>query len=143
MIKCNKCALIKKIEDFSYKNKNLDKRHSVCKECTRKVIKAHYENNKGYYLTKTKSRNNDLRNEASLFIKGFLMKHPCVDCGEKDLRVLEFDHRKDSVKLKAVSTLVRYRVNLDVVKNEIAKCEVRCANCHRRKTSFDFNWFRK
>ena len=32
--------------------------------------------------------------------------------------------------------------NLEVLKAEIAKCEVRCANCHRRKTSRDNGSYR-
>ncbi len=27
------------------------------------------------------------------------------------------------------------------IKTEIKKCDVRCANCHRRKTSKDLNWW--
>jgi hypothetical protein len=25
---------------------------------------------------------------------------------------------------------------------ELQKCDVRCANCHRRKTARDFKWFK-
>jgi hypothetical protein len=25
---------------------------------------------------------------------------------------------------------------------ELSKCDVRCANCHRRRTARDFKWFR-
>jgi hypothetical protein len=32
--------------------------------------------------------------------------------------------------------------DLNQVKNEIEKCDVRCANCHRRKTAKDFNWYK-
>lgn len=143
MQKCAKCNKLKEDSSFSFKNKKSNIRHSQCKECTRLAIKKHYRNNTDYYLNKAKKRNLLIREKTVEYIVDFLKKHPCVDCGEADLRVLEFDHRKDSVKLKAVSTLVRYRVNLDVVKREIAKCEVRCANCHRRKTARDFNCFKK
>lgn len=69
----------------------------------------------------------------------YLREHPCVDCGEKDIMVLEFDHQRD--KLMDISTLIR-RGSLQTVKNEVAKCEVRCANDHRRKTAKDFNHWR-
>ena len=69
----------------------------------------------------------------------YLKKHPCVDCGEKDPIVLEFDHLKD--KLIEVSRLVQY-TSMNKMQNEIEKCEIRCANCHRRKTAIQFGWYK-
>ena len=74
------------------------------------------------------------------YILEYLLKHPCVDCGEKDVTVLEFDHVKN--KLKPVSSLIRAGAT-SLIEKEIEKCEVRCANCHRRKTAKQFGWFKK
>ena len=54
-----------------------------------------------------------------------------VSCGEPDIVVLEFDHQRD--KLLDVSTLSREGYSLDKLKQEIAKCEVVCANCHQEE----------
>ena len=70
----------------------------------------------------------------------YLKKHPCVDCGEKDPVVLEFDHSKD--KLIEVSKLVRNVSSIDKMREEIEKCKIRCANCHRRKTAIQFGWYK-
>lgn len=139
---CTKCGMIKKREEFSFKNKSIGKYHSQCKPCARLAIKSHYIRNTDYYLSKTRKRNNLLRENINSFIITHLKEHPCVDCGEKDLRVLEFDHTGEVPKLKAVSQLLRDRASLGVIKTEISKCEVRCANCHRRKTATHFNWFK-
>ena len=69
----------------------------------------------------------------------YLKNHPYVDCGEKDPVILEFDHIRD--KLIAVSGLIRY-ASLNRVRTEIEKCEIRCANCHRRKTAIQFGWYK-
>ena len=69
-----------------------------------------------------------------LWLKEYLQAHPCVDCGEHDLRVLEFDHMKPEDKTAGVSRLAGNGASLARVQAEVAKCEVRCANCHRRRT---------
>jgi len=66
------------------------------------------------------------------FLLDFLAEHPCVDCGESDPIVLEFDHRGD--KLFNVSYGLRDR-NWAAVLAEMEKCDVVCANCHRRRTA--------
>ena len=72
----------------------------------------------------------------------YLAARQCVDCGERDIRCLEFDHRDRSTKTKAVALLVRDGVSWDVILEEIEKCDVRCANCHRRKTAAENNSWR-
>lgn len=59
--------------------------------------------------------------------------HPCVDCGESDPIVLEFDHVKGK-KLNNIMTLVNWVAASSTLDEEIKKCSVRCANCHRRIT---------
>jgi hypothetical protein len=68
------------------------------------------------------------------FIAQYKMAHPCVDCGEGDIRCLDLDHRDRAQKFKSVSYLVKSRATLEKVKAEIAKCDVRCANCHRKRS---------
>lgn len=67
------------------------------------------------------------------FMIAYLGKHPCVDCGESDIIVLEFDHLRD--KVADVSVLARGGYSIETIQKEIDKCEVVCANCHRRRTA--------
>jgi hypothetical protein len=69
----------------------------------------------------------------------YLLEHPCVDCNEDDILVLEFDHVR-GVKRAAVGVMANAGASIESLKAEIAKCEVRCANCHRRKTIKQLNW---
>jgi hypothetical protein len=57
----------------------------------------------------------------------------CVDCGERDIVVLEFDHLRD--KRTNVTMLAWSEASLDRLRAEIDCCEVRCCNCHRRRTA--------
>jgi hypothetical protein len=65
-------------------------------------------------------------------IVDYLRAHPCVDCGEADVMVLDFDHLGD--KLFSISRGIRGR-SLQALLYEMAKCEVVCANCPRRRTA--------
>jgi len=63
----------------------------------------------------------------------YLSRHPCVDCGEEDIVALESDHLDGEVAdVSKYANGGRTRGRILV---EIAKCEVRRANCHRRKTA--------
>jgi hypothetical protein len=53
--------------------------------------------------------------------------------------VLEFDHMGD--KLFTVAKGL-YDHSWEAVLSEIAKCEVVCANCHRRRTAIELGWTR-
>jgi hypothetical protein len=70
----------------------------------------------------------------------YLLDHPCVDCGISDPLVLEFDHMDN--KIMDVSSLAGSSVAWKRVEAEIAKCVVRCANCHRKRTALDRGWYK-
>jgi ActR/RegA family two-component response regulator len=61
----------------------------------------------------------------------YFRTHPCIDCGEADPIVLEFYHLRDK-KFDISNRLVSVR--WETILQEIEKCEVVCANCHRRRT---------
>jgi hypothetical protein len=71
---------------------------------------------------------------ARMWVWTYLLEHPCVDCGENDIRVLEFDHRDPGQKHGGISRMVADRCGVDKIKAEVEKCDVRCANCHRRRS---------
>src|SRR3989344_6389889 len=130
---CSKCKLPRPIGDFNFKVKSKGIYQCQCKICTRKNIRNHYINNKKYYLDKAQKRNLGLRTEINKYILDYFKDHYCIDCGESDPVVLEFDHRDRVQKDAHVSGFLR-AMRLDRVKSEIEKCDVRCANCHRKKT---------
>jgi hypothetical protein len=56
----------------------------------------------------------------------------CADCGLRDMCVLDFDHV--GPKQANVVWLANSGCRLERLIAEIERCEVRCANCHRRRT---------
>lgn len=84
---------------------------------------------------KSKSRSQDNRKK----IVEYLKSNHCVDCGESDPVVLEFDHTDPTKKIDNISNMVRR--SWELIKKEIDKCDVVCANCHRRRTAKQFNWY--
>jgi len=55
----------------------------------------------------------------------------CVRCGESDLACLDFHHRDNGTTKDAdIATMRRFGTKRLLA--EIAKCDVLCANCHRK-----------
>lgn len=69
----------------------------------------------------------------------YLLGHPCTDCGEADPVVLDFDHVVGD-KIDSISDMVRRGFSWVAIAEEIEKCEVRCSNCHRRRTAIQMGW---
>jgi hypothetical protein len=60
----------------------------------------------------------------------------CRDCGERDPIVLDAHHRDPSTKndrLKHKNNAALYRLGWVALEEELRKCDVLCANCHRRE----------
>jgi len=132
------CAKKQNIKAFPWKSIKKGIRQSYCKKCQSIMSKAHYRRNKETYLIKAKKRNKEYKNKINRYIWEYLSFHPCIDCKEKDIVVLEFDHYGN--KIDNISSMMRNKKNLENIKQEMDKCEVRCANCHKRKTAEQFKW---
>ncbi len=120
-------------EDFKWEYKNRGIRQSRCKYCQAELSKRHYQNNKQIYKDRLRAYKRHVRSESMYRIAAYLSKHPCVDCGQTDLRLLEFDH-VNGEKSREIADLISWGSYWQAIEAEIAKCEVRCTNCHRIKS---------
>lgn len=83
-----------------------------------------------------------MRSRNRIAVLTYLAEHPCVACGETDPVVLEFDHRNPAEKCLDISKLMP-KASLRTLMAEIQKCDIRCANCHRRKSHLECGGWRK
>ncbi len=128
---CGRCGKRKPVGKFAWKSQAKGVRSSNCKSCHASYSREHYKSHRQKYLDKASKRNSRIRSEVRDWIQRFLRSSHCIDCGETDPIVLDFDHRGN--KDFCISHHARRNVSLDRVKKEASKCDVRCANCHRRK----------
>lgn len=113
---------------------------SYCRECMSAYDKERYRNRDGKTKQRMKDKRRRILKRNRRFVFAYLQEHPCIDCGEEDPVVLDFDHQRD--KHLTVSQLLGRGVSIERLSAEIKKCEVRCANCHRRRTASEGGWFK-
>jgi hypothetical protein len=133
--RCSGCGRFKPLEAFNRRSTAKDGLQWNCRQCNA----AWHAANRAHHNALIRARNLRLRADNQQKLMEYLREHPCVDCGEPDVRVLEFDHLRD--KVGDISVLVRNWV-WERVLEEIAKCDVLCANCHRRRTLARANSYR-
>jgi hypothetical protein len=139
--RCARCKEIKKDKEFSWNNRQLGIRQKHCKSCMSFFSRRHYVENREEELKRLGRNRDRSRNKARKFVWNYLKDHPCVLCAEKDPRVLEFDHLDPSEKTNNISRMVRDGFGIERIRSEIAKCQVLCANCHRKRHYEDGSWF--
>jgi hypothetical protein len=100
---------------------------------SKEYARQHYEANKDAYKKRAKINNKLYRARNRQNMVDYLLNNPCVDCGEADIIVLDFDHLRD--KTMNVTRLVNNSISWATILKEIDKCEVVCSNCHRRRTA--------
>lgn len=95
-----------------------------------KYIREHYKNNKQYYIDRADARKKKLLD----LIRSYKQK-PCVDCGiQYPPYVMQYDHVSDEDKLFDLGKAHKKGYSEKRILDEIAKCEVVCANCHAERT---------
>lgn len=136
--------------EFGVLRRAKDGLNTCCKECNRAAAARHYEIHgvaknqakRDYYAAnrddvsrKAAAANRKRERAHKARITKYLIANPCVDCGERDPVVLDFDHQGD--KSFGISGSAG-RMAWVRIEREITKCDVRCSNCHRRKSYRDF-----
>jgi len=143
---CSKCGETKPLTDFFVKDKKTGRLHAQCKACYKlhrqSFYKDHYAKYKPLYLARAKVRREKLRLEFHTNMLAYLSNKCCVDCGENDIRVLELDHIDPSSKRFNISQAVRLGFSWNDVLAEIKKCRILCANCHKKRTAQQFDWYK-
>lgn len=135
---CTRCKEVKSLDSFQNRKKNKDGKDSACRDCRRAADKLRYDSDpERRKAIRQHSERARVRNIN--WVWQYLLQNPCVDCGEGDPILLEFDHQGN--KTRNISDMCRRGiVSLKTLQKEIEKCEVRCANCHRRKTAETLGW---
>lgn len=119
---CTKCKEPKTLTEYRFANKATGKRTCWCKVC----FSAHERERAIRY------KNN--REKMKEYLSGRCCKH----CGIDDIRVLEFDHIDRQTKKYDISVMMGN--SWETIMEEVAKCQILCANCHRIKTHENKDW---
>ena len=123
--RCGRCHAELPLSAF---NRAGDGRQHWCRDC----FSDYFRERGDRHREQSRAARRRRRDVARDFIREYLATHPCVDCGEDDLLVLEFDHHRGEKTAEIARLLGDAR--LARVREEIERCEVVCVNCHRRRT---------
>ena len=127
MKRCSKCKISKSNSEF-YKSK-ADKSGlcSYCKVCNNAATKKWQKENKELFYSYTKKYKDKKRD----FYIEYKKRLKCQDCGERHSACLVFHHRNPEEKVFTIGCSTP-GYSIERIMKEIAKCDVLCANCHKK-----------
>lgn len=144
---CTNCGIAKEESDYFFKIKKIGKLHSQCKVCysikRATYMQQHYEKYGDAYRRRARERKHLVKRQSQERLLNFLSDKSCEDCDFSDIRVLDFDHIEPSLKSFGIARAVNEGYSWAKIQEEIAKCRIVCANCHRIRTANQYNWYRK
>lgn len=92
--------------------------------------KRWYEKNKALQVARVRARQEELR----VWLEEYKATLACSRCPENDPVCLDFHHCDPSLKEVNIANAIHSGWSKARIEAEIAKCEVLCANCHRKAT---------
>lgn len=142
---CTNCLVEKPIYMFSLRSAVLKTRHSICKECHKDRARKHYLDNKDKALTNAKNwqvSNKEKRKEiANKHARKKNREHKqkaveymgnvCFDCKEQFPNCCYDFHHLDPRQKDLHLSIALTAKGFDYCKEELDKCVMLCASCHR------------
>jgi hypothetical protein len=135
---CCTCQRPLPLSEFNKRRAAKDGLQARCRSCSQQWR----QRDRAAHIANVGRRNAAQRQRLYARLAEYFEGHPCVDCGESDVRCLEFDHRDRATKTADISRLFKDVASWSVILAEIEKRDVRCANCHRRRTADQFATWR-
>jgi hypothetical protein len=126
--RCGHCGADKPIEEFHRRG---SVQQNWCKPCRCEYDAAYWRRTRAERLRQRKLR----RQERAAWYRGLKEEKPCADCGVSyHHTAMHWDHLPGVDKTREVSNLLRKGLRRRTILEEIAKCELVCANCHAVRT---------
>ncbi len=109
--------------------------YEKCKNCMKVRGRSYYYQTRERQLELVKIRRKRYVEERREFVYK-LKKKPCIDCGKiYPPWVMDFDHREGTIKVSSIGGIHNGRLwSFKKIEEEIEKCDLVCANCHRQRT---------
>lgn len=131
--RCSKCSTTQPLAEFNLKDKLRARVCADCRSCQRAISRKHYRENLERYYDRRRIHRTRYIADNKGRLSFILEQNSCVDCGHRNPIVLDFDHVR-ALKSHNISELVGWGTRWARIEEEIEKCEIRCVNCHRRRT---------
>lgn len=128
MKKCKKCDTVRPKTDFAIDNSTKDKLATCCKVCHKEWGKINYQLNK----EKVGARLIAKRKRVKEYVNNLKRKTGCQNCAENEPVCLDYHHTNPENKIERVSYIARCSTSFNKINQEIEKCVLLCANCHRK-----------
>lgn len=129
MKRCVTCKTEKPLDEFNKLAKSLDGKQPRCRDCHKRMYLANRES----HIARVNARSKKVRKKLLDYVWE-LKRKPCSDCGMSYHPVaMDFDHVR-GVKSRDIGKLIQREPSLERLHEEIDKCDLVCANCHRVRT---------
>lgn len=130
---CGTCKVPKLLSEFNRKKSG---HNSQCRSCQKAYWSSYYASPEKKQRHIANSRKNANKDRAiTIQMVNEAKSKPCADCGHKyPYYVMDFDHLPGTEKVDGISVMRANGRSRKLILEEIAKCDVVCANCHRERT---------
>ena len=126
---CSKCGETKPFADFYKSNTKPTGYQSQCKVCGSTTSREHYNKSSPDWKKDKVAKTAEMRKINRAYLSEVKKLNPCT-CGESTGVCLDF-HHVSGTKEFAVSRGAN-NVSITKLREELIKCVVLCANCHRK-----------